>query len=100
MGGCFLVLNNLTNINVYHALFKQNFISTAAQSCTSGTLRLVNGPVENAGRVEICINGVWGTVCDSWWFHYYFQDSNIARVVCRQLGYAVNLGRGELVQNL
>ena len=63
----------------------------AVQSCTNGTVRLANGPLESAGIVEVCINGVWGTVCHGGW------DNNAARVVCRQLGY--NAG-GELVRSL
>ena len=68
--------------------------SVPVQSCTNGTVRLVDGPLESAGRVEICINGLWGTVCHNGW------DNNDARVVCRQLGYSVNTGEGELVHSL
>ena len=59
---------------------------------------MVNGPVESAGTVEICINGVWGTVCHDGWVNNDAWDNNDARVVCRQLGYSVNTGAGELVR--
>ena len=72
---------------------KQFIFCIAAQICTNETVRLVNGPVESAGRVEICINGVWERVCTRW-------DNSAARVVCRQLGYNVNTGGGELVHSL
>ena len=48
----------------------------------NGNVHLVNGTIPNEGRVEICRNHIWGTVCDDQW------GRNEARVVCRQLGYA------------
>ena len=38
--------------------------------------------------MEVCIGGVWGTVC------HYGWDSNDARVVCRQLGFEVDVPWG------
>ncbi|KAJ8042665.1 Macrophage scavenger receptor types I and II [Holothuria leucospilota] len=44
-------------------------------------LRLVNGVSNSSGRIELLINGQWGTVCEDRW---NVTDTN---VVCRQLGY-------------
>ncbi|XP_041474059.1 deleted in malignant brain tumors 1 protein-like isoform X3 [Lytechinus variegatus] len=44
------------------------------------TLRLSDGQNAYEGRIEIELDGVWGTVCDNNW------DKNDARVVCKQLG--------------
>ena len=53
-----------------------------AAPCTNGQLRLVGGNFGNEGRVEICLNNEWGTICDDNW------DDNDANVVCGVLGFA------------
>ena len=66
-----------------HILYTATIITgpTTVDNCTDGSMRLVGGMSSNEGRVEICLNRQWGTVCDDSW------GSVDAQVACRQLGY-------------
>ena len=52
--------------------------------CTDGDIQIIpyNSYNKQMGRVEVCVNGTWGTVCSN------FFDDNDAKVACRQLGYS------------
>ncbi len=52
--------------------------------CRDGEVRLADGGSYTEGRVEICLNNEWGTVCNQNW------DLTDAVVVCRQLEYSSN----------
>lgn len=49
--------------------------------CTDGDVRLADGNIQLEGRPEVCINGVWGSICDSGWT---LVD---AHAFCTELGY-------------
>ena len=50
--------------------------------CSDGDIRLVGSQDPLEGRVELCYDGVWGTVCSNQW------SNADAAVVCRQLSYS------------
>ena len=57
---------------------------TAIGDCTAGEVRLAGGQNDAEGRVEICVGGIWGSVCDDGW------DNGDAAIVCQQLGFQGN----------
>ena len=63
---------------MFHAV-DHNFFH--AVRCADRDLRLVDGPSSSEGRVEVCLNETWGTICDNGW------TTNDANLVCAQLGF-------------
>ena len=57
----------------------------ATPQCNNSDIRLVNGSNANEGRVEMCVDDHWFTVCSHSWTIYE------AALVCKKLG--VNGGK-------
>ena len=57
-------------------------VSIRFTGCADGELRLFDGPSQSQGRLEVCLEGTWGSVCNDGWI------SNLnGLVVCRELGF-------------
>ena len=70
---------------IYYIIY--NIYDIDPGMCDEGTYRLVDGDIEQEGRIEVCLNGVWGTICDSNW------NSVDAYVFCRERGYDGSIGK-------
>ncbi|WAQ96954.1 DMBT1-like protein [Mya arenaria] len=58
-----------------------NHRNDAGVNCDSTGIRLVDGPSNTSGRVEVFHGGQWGTICASSYF-----DQRDVHVICRMLG--------------
>ena len=56
-------------------------IISLAATCFTSETRLIGGQTEREGRLEVCSNGRWGTVCGGPW------SSSHTKVACRHLGF-------------
>ena len=75
---------------MFHMVIGQNYATICALLVflpviyvpgSHGTVRLIGGLIPEEGTVEVCVYGMWSSVCPSYW---NYKD---VFVVCRQLGY-------------
>ena len=52
------------------------------EPCENGVVKLSGSSDAIQGRIEVCMNEVWGTICADFW------DVNDTAVICRQLGFS------------
>ena len=58
-------------------------VGVAHDNCTDYAVRFVDGATAREGKVQICLNRVWGTFC---YRNNYNYDVD-ASIICRELGY-------------
>ena len=60
----------------------KSIVVVSDRECNENDVRLIDGQTAHDGKVEICQDGIWGSVCDDRW------DYKDAEVVCQQLRYS------------
>ena len=75
-------LVNCTYLSTHNCIHQEDAGVTCGGviQCNNSDIRLVGSDSPTEGRVEVCVNGAWGTVCDDFW------DYRDAQVACNQLG--------------
>ena len=74
--------NSSCTFNIYITRFHlfSVDVDTTFSNCTTGDMRLVGSDDGHEGRLEVCVNSAWGTVCSDNF------DSSDAAVACEALG--------------
>lgn len=72
---------------ILNSMYVPNYVLLGTE-CENDMVRILDIDERNstAGRVEVCVGGRWGSICEtgSGW------DGEDARVICQQVGHAVN----------
>ena len=75
---CQGIYSKLVCLIDYHKHFVIT-VDAVASNCTTGDVRLVGSIDGDEGRLEVCVNSAWGTVCSDGF------DTNDASVACQSL---------------
>ena len=83
--GIWLWTDNIASVLylVFHEMYPDDCCISLTDSCPSGEVRFIGTNSNSGGRVEICVEQSWTTVCDLYW------DNEDASVLCRQFGFSL-----------
>ena len=77
---CKLTIDKHKYLKHVYLSIRVSGIEKTLTDCRGHGVRLVGGSTIRDGRVEVCVNGRWGTVCNN-------NQEGIAGAVCSQLGF-------------